>query len=527
MNPLKNTSTQILIFLLFIMSIKTNGQEKVAKYEVKSVMLFSNQAQIYTSSKISFEPGINEIIFENLPPNIQKESLQLSIGSEVQVISIQCINNVNNEIGNENPKVQGLKDSLRKYGDLLAYTKIKKFALDEEEKLILSNKILSGDKNGGTSVEVEDMAQLYRTRLIELKEDSYDLTFKVDKLSKKTFYFQTELDKLNRDNPIEKSKVILKLNAKKRIVIPVDLSFLSFDAGWTPSYDIKSEGIGSNIQLIYKANIFQATGMDWNSIKLSLNTGNPSENGNKPELSPWNLNFEDPQMEDKMYSKLSLRSTATYEATSDLTVNQIETDLARNFELNQLINIPSSRDLNSIEIETYILEANYEIVTTPKLDQSAFVIADLKSWEKLGLIPAMVNIYFDGSYTGQGFIDPLTTEKNLKISLGKDKNIIIKREKLREFSADNFMGGKKTVTYEYQINIKNTRKEDIEISVEDQIPVSQNKEIEIKLTEAGGSKVEEATGKLNWKIKISGAADKKLNFAFEVKYPKDKIISNL
>ena len=67
----------------------------------------------------------------------------------------------------------------------------------------------------------------------------------------------------------------------------------------------------------------------------------------------------------------------------------------------------------------------------------------------------------------------------------------------------------------------------IEIKVIDQIPISTIKEIEINLLEDGGASYDATTGKLIWTIKVPANATQKIQYKFEVKYPKDKVISNL
>src|SRR5690606_7605415 len=67
------------------------------------------------------------------------------------------------------------------YSYLLEIENINKFALDQEESLLLSNKTL--DNKTSTALDVEDMAVMYRNILPKIKLLSYEKSKKIKKLS--------------------------------------------------------------------------------------------------------------------------------------------------------------------------------------------------------------------------------------------------------------------------------------------------------------------------------------------------------
>ena len=89
------------------------------------------------------------------------------------------------------------------------------------------------------------------------------------------------------------------------------------------------------------------------------------------------------------------------------------------------------------------------------------------------------------------------------------------------------MGNLKKENYTWEISIRNTKSEAIRISIEDQVPVSQNTQIEITVLDAGGSNYNKQTGKLSWNLDIKPSETRKLVYKYEVKYPKDKQVTGL
>jgi uncharacterized protein (TIGR02231 family) len=163
-------------------------------------------------------------------------------------------------------------------------------------------------------------------------------------------------------------------------------------------------------------------------------------------------------------------------------------------------------------------------VAVPKLDKHAFVTALVSNNDLGTLVKGEAHVYFDGTYIGKTYLQQ-STEDTVQISLGRDKRIQIQRIKLKDFSSKSVAGSSRKELSAWEINIRNTLKDAITILVEDQIPVSVNKEIEVKMTNSGGATVDETTGKIIWNIEIPSEKSTSLRYTFEIKYPKDKPIT--
>ncbi|MDZ7740085.1 MAG: DUF4139 domain-containing protein [Bacteroidales bacterium] len=67
-----------------------------------------------------------------------------------------------------------------------------------------------------------------------------------------------------------------------------------------------------------------------------------------------------------------------------------------------------------------------------------------------------------------------------------------------------------------------TKQSDIDIDIYDQVPVSQNKDIEVEATELSGGIMNEFTGELKWQTSIPAGESKEFILSYTVKYPKNK-----
>ena len=145
----------------------------------------------------------------------------------------------------------------------------------------------------------------------------------------------------------------------------------------------------------------------------------------------------------------------------------------------------------------------------------------------MSLLPGEANIFFEGTFTGKSYIDPNNIKDTLSLSLGRDKRIIVKREKLKEFTSRKFIGANQREQYAWEISVRNTKPETIKVTIEDQVPVSQNSQIEVTTVDLSGAKYNKDTGKLSWDLQLQPNETKKVVLKYEVKYPKDKQVGGL
>ena len=174
------------------------------------------------------------------------------------------------------------------------------------------------------------------------------------------------------------------------------------------------------------------------------------------------------------------------------------------------------------------MPAEYTYFAVPKLDKDVFLAARSTGWEELNLLPGEANVYFEGSFIGAIFLNTAVTEDTMDISLGRDKRIIVEREKNKDVTGGSgIFGGNKTRQFSYTISIKNVRKESVKLILEEQIPVSRQKDIDVKVIDLSGGELNSETGKVTWRIDLQPSSTVKKTISFSVKYPKDKTIGNL
>ncbi len=210
--------------------------------------------------------------------------------------------------------------------------------------------------------------------------------------------------------------------------------------------------------------------------------------------------------------------------TANQFVNVVNQVISAEFQIDLPYTIKSNNEQHMVLVKNEDLKADYKYYTVPKYDNAAYLVAQISKLDELQLVPAKANIFFDGSYIGETYLDPTTMDDTLNLSLGKDPNIIVKRTLLKRETKDKIVGTNKERTFAYAIEIKNLKSNSIDIVVQDQVPITQNADIEITPTELSRGELDERTGIVEWKFNLKGGAKKDLEFIYKIKHPKDQTV---
>ena len=195
------------------------------------------------------------------------------------------------------------------------------------------------------------------------------------------------------------------------------------------------------------------------------------------------------------------------------------------YDIDLPYDVPTNGKAQTATIATQEINAGYKHYAVPKLDKDVYLLAEIADWGKLNLMAGEANIIFEGTYVGKSFIDPNSTNDTLNLTLGRDKRVVVKRDKLIDYSSVKFLGSNKLQKFTYQLTVRNTKKEAINLLLKDQFPLTTNKEIEVELIDDGGAEVNNEIGVLNWKLNLAAGETKKIKFTYSVKFPKDKLVN--
>lgn len=556
--------TLVLICSFILGSTLLANDKDLIKSTLNEVTVYSQGAQIHHKANYTVKSGITEISIEGISAYIDPKSLQLKATGNVIIVDTKyTLFYPQPEVKtNDGPPSKVLKemsllsDSLEQLSFDLKEIQDEIGIFRAAQNIISMNGAVRGSGKVNDSINLlKQTVDYYTAKMNEINKKLLSLEKKQREKQKIQSRVQTRYNELknyeqltvdpNKYAPIP--RVVVTLSASEAVTGKLSFSYLISQAGWTPLYDIRSDSQTGKISLTYKAQVFQNSGIDWENVKLNISTNNPYANKTKPELNPWyidyyvyrqNLGLEEisirgarniPQaafnqgyfLQEDLKTK-TLDDVPAMDADKFTTV--VHQLIAAEFKIDLPYSIKSNNEKNLVLIKSSELNTTFKYFAVPKMDPGVYLVAQMTKLDELQLVPATANIFFDGSYIGETYIDPTTMDDTLNLSLGKDPNIVVKRTLLKQKSKDKIVQDKRERTFSYQIEIQNNKSSNIQLVIQDQIPMTTNADIHIELQDAGGARELPGKGILEWDYKLKPGDNKKIEFSYKVKHPKDQQI---
>ncbi len=624
----------ILITLLHV-GIAAHADDK-HEPPIKHVTVFTTGAQVERSMSLNLTAGEQVITFTGFSPYTDTKSLQLRAHGKLTVIGV----NYRKAHPDSTKQVQIWKDAEKKVkaaDDKIHQLKAQREVVESQLEMVKTNCSV-GNRTAVTPLAgIKELNDYYSQELLALKKKIISIDEEIQKANEEKQRLAFSADSIAHLKLTTVTEVDVKVDVPQACRAEFDFSYYVKNAGWYPTYDVRSESTSHPLQLSYKANVFQNTKEKWDKVPVTLSSANPNRSNIAPELRTYWLDYgrsaprydqsdEDngvsgivtdekgepligasvlvvgtklgtvtdfdgrysitlpkdnkqlkfsyvgyvqqtrrvtgPTLNVKMkednavldevvvgygtmdalegrvagvqVSNTSSRRTAKMSApmmkadeeelaeSEMMDVEEQKAQFGYEFEIKQPLTLLSNGKVTVTEIARYQLPANYQYVGVPRADKEAFLVADATGWSNYSLLEGEANIYFDNSFVGKTIIDPNVPSDTLHFSLGRDNGIRIQRTKVADKSTRKLLASHQEQTMTWRITLKNTRNEAINMTLKDQIPVSQNSGITVTTEELSGGNLDKEKGIVTWNINLQPNEQKELLVQYRVKYPKNR-----
>jgi uncharacterized protein (TIGR02231 family) len=529
------------LLLLCLITNLTFGQvvkEQMVDSKIEKVTVFLSGASVVRSAKVAVSSGKTEIRFNRITPDLDVNSIQVKSEGDV---AIQSVTHEKDFLGAkpsiaEITKLENQRETIQ---DKIALDKSLLTVYKREEEMLIKNQLIVGQNTGLKAIDLKESVDFQRLRMTEILAKQLELDKIIKKSEIEALKITNQIAQITGNRGEETSVVVVTVLSNNPTNVNFKLSYFVANTNWTPSYDLRVKDISKPLNLTFKANINQNSGEDWKDVKLSLSTGEPRKQGNAPVLNTWyiqpvpqvrSMKFLAPQI---MYDKELNKGEADAKPALNEVVAmggsyaEVQTNYqqtSKSFDLPQLYTIKTGSENFQVELKSLEIPAIYEYYVAPKYDKDAFLTAKIVDWEQYDLMAGTMKLYFEDTYLGDSYLN-VNNQDTLSISLGRDKGLVVSRNKMTDFRKKQSLGSNKVDSRGYEIVVRNTKRQAINLTVEDQFPISKAKEIEVDDQEAEEAEINNETGKITWRMKLEPNKEKKLKYKFTVKSPKGMVLN--
>jgi uncharacterized protein (TIGR02231 family) len=335
----------------------------------------------------------------------------------------------------------------------------------------------------------------------------------------------------------------------------LSISYLISGASWYPSYDARATEDGRSVELTCKAVVQQSTGEDWDQAHFTLSTIQPYLVRQKPALEPWfveaewdmakqlgaqtgsfrNLKVSNAQMV-AIQSKQQYFNTANPEAFQMLQDNiaQAREVIRQVEERGTTVELPIAGTYAVktdgkpvlMTVGQAALKSIPRYTAVPAVSGSTYVTGQMRNSAEFPFLPGSVNVYKAGSLVGKSSLDSVAVGEKLELFLGLEERIKVTRTADKNRSSSTTFGDNKKLNVGYLIEVSNFLETDAVIEISDQIPVSREEAVKVRLVHVNPKTEKPQKGIITWFLKLPAKSKHKLTFEFQVEYPANASLGN-
>lgn len=541
----------VLIGLCLGCILPMQAQKQISA-KLDSVTVFLRGATLYHSANATLKSGSQEIIIDGLSPDIALNSLKVQANGVL--ISAMEFEKDYITPKEETAKIKKLADSLDFYQKQLQEARDELTVHQHLLKMLTDGTLNNMEKKDGTVTvaEINANMELYTSKAKTLQNSINQDNKKIEKLVETVNRLKMQINQDKQDSNVETGVVYLSISVPNNVTTVFNISYYTEDAGWQPHYDINIPGLDKPITMQAKAEVQQETGLDWNNVRLTLSNARPNRTNTVPVFRTWFLRFARNYSTDMSVARSnrasnyvsnsnvsaalsSLEGVSATDGTNKKVVSTRmedyisidEQDVHVNYKIAVPYNIPGNGNEQLVDLMNYNLEAEYNYYCAPKLSTETYLIATLGGLEKYNLLSGYATVTFNNTFVGETYLNPNSTQDRVTLTLATDPRVTVKRELQRDYSSTKHVGSTTTETRSYLITVRNNQNRNAKLTLKEQYPISNDKDIEVKLVEVKPSATynKEDIGVLTWELDLSSGETRTFVVTYSVKYPKDRTIA--
>jgi len=523
---------------------------------IDRVMVYSDRALVTRQAKIeNLEAGLYDVVLKELPMGLQDDSVRVIsndpgslkiIGLDIKTYQMEKA--PEDKIRSLQEQIQGLEDNIRRIDDSLKLLQLEKEYLMRAKDTFLGipqSGVLDPQKTPLVAVaparlsikDYDEMLTYYVGKLQSNLEATQAAELKRRETEKKLVFARGELSKLGgRQYDIPQKKLVrISLEALKGGSFILELAYINYGVRWQASHDVRVLYETKEMDITSFGMVAQNSGEDWMNAELSFSTAQPALQGWLPELPPFYVNLPAPMnqyagqtLKDYNFSQLASNSVQIGQQTiimgekevaesqddgrkrEDNIANQyLPSDAAANygsvvFHTPKRVDIASDGAAHRTSLWQNSFPITFEHITTPKISPYAYLRALGANKMNYPILRGNINVFMGSDFIGTSQTDSILPDEEFELTLSVDENVRVSRKlEEKEEKGPGFLGSNKRITYSFLIKIENYRKDNASVTVVDQIPVSQSKDITVELSKFSDKPLEEGKdGKLKWKFEL-------------------------
>lgn len=508
---------------------------------IDSVIIYpGHQAEVERLAKVDLEAGGGDLVFSNMPATLVDGSVRVAVTEGAATIG--GVEMVREPVGKpprerERRLREAIEDLEHEKQDALDRVE----AAKNEIAFIQAMTELPKGKHSAEALADGNGAERWESLWESIGARSLDSRQRMRVAEREAADIQKEIDtlkrKLNQLGHSVKQAVRITIPYRSDAAGPAEVRLTYRVRGpvWQPRYEARLDTEAGKVILNRSARVSQATGEDWNDVRLALSTSQPVY-GERPELRPWWIDFvpEVKPMQKAESARMmqeSMVADAAGAAAAPAPSQTVNAEFAATYVISGRVNVPAGNEPRELPIGSHELKAAIGAETMPQTDPRAWLVAD-STWDGEGpLPPGSVARFRDGAFIGEGRLEGWAPGEERTLAFGIDPRIEVEFKPTKdEAGKSGWVTSKSTLARYYGLKITNRHDRALPVTALIRMPVSKNEDIEVEPSysiEPSEKDVEDDKGVHAWKFDLDAGASRSMELGYEISYPEGRELSGI
>jgi uncharacterized protein (TIGR02231 family) len=476
-----------MLLLLFALLSASGGLSVESK--VDSVIIYPNQALVIRKANVSLT-GSTQLNFKDLPGMMDDNTVRIKAeGLRIGEVQIKrgYIEKPSPRVKELEEKIKGVESDVRDLDNEKEVLKAKETFLGSVKlgapeliaKELTEGKVAPESWRSGLKFVADELAKT-KASSTEIDDEKKDLNDTLQALKKEL----NDVKALTEN----RKEVIVDIGVTESGTYPIELSYIiPQSVWWNPYYELRANPSEGKVGIGYFAKISQRTSEDWESVKILLSTATPSIGGVAPEPYPWFLTLEEVYQKSRadlgaMEEAAPAPVTAYREvAKAEIEVPRVETGISLQYVIPGRVTLKSGDSEKKITLYSASLPAEFEYYIYPKAQPIAYLKGKMLNKTEYIFLAGEANAYVGSEFTGKTRLPSIAPEESTEASFGVDERVKVKHDLVKTFTSKTANKRQKT-EFLFKTVVENYHTKPVKFTLVEQIPVSQQKDITVKMT---------------------------------------------
>ncbi|MCM8804550.1 MAG: mucoidy inhibitor MuiA family protein [Candidatus Omnitrophica bacterium] len=536
---MKKLILNFFLFFIFFSGYIFTVERIEVNSKISEVIVYPESALVSRVVSCNLKKGNYELIFSDIIPEIDENSLKISIigKQEVKLYGAKLKKEFLEEFPSK--RIKELKEGIQMIEDEIKREENFKKLILEEKSFLDSIRLFSSQqipKDLVTKIpSIKELDEILKFLDLKLKENYSQLIeteIRIRNLINKLDVLKRELEQISGPQKKLKRSIIVDLEVLKDGNFELKVSYLVKEAVWQPIYDARANFEKSEVELVCYGIVKQKTGEEWENVDIYLSTAKPTIGGRMPDIYPWILTPWQPIIRREIGIMENEEKGILKEPKLEVEYGKVEErGISILYKINRKVDIKSDWSEHKIPIFSQVLKGNFQYSTYPRLSNYAYLVTRVTNGDNLQLLSGRVNIFLEGDFVGSSSIENIAPGEEFDLYLGVDENLKVKREQIGRKLEESLFGKIKRITLRYKITLENYKNKKVKIELFEAMPISEDERIKVKIKdlslEPNQKDWQDKKGIYVWEIELEPKGKKEIYYTIIIEHPTDIQIKGL